>query len=138
MDMNDRECSRKGEHSSWRLLPMALAFLVGGAWAQEPDERAPASEPVAATADEPAKPAAPPIKLYLGSAKDLLPQSKWDTILAAQPSDADEGDLPTLGYQEDVQVEGSRAAPKVPGGIAGLFWALRHPSQAWRVFAPNR
>jgi hypothetical protein len=138
--MNDRECSRKGGHSSWRLLCVVLAVLASGAWAQEsPDAPKPSSEavpaaPPAAKAETPTPSA--PINLYLGSAKDLLPQSRWDTILAAQPADEDEGDLPSLGHQEDVQVEGSRAAPKVPSGIAGLFWALRHPTQAWRAFAP--
>ncbi len=42
---------------------------------------------------------------------------------------------------EEVEVEGrrSKAAPRtpiVPGGIAAPFWALAHPTQAWRILAP--
>lgn len=40
--------------------------------------------------------------------------------------------------QEDgtVSVKGEQAAPDVPGGFGALWWALNHPSQAWRIFAP--
>jgi hypothetical protein len=121
---------------------VALLLYLSGAWAQEPpSEPKPADTPVVAPADAKDKPpeSSPPIDLYLGSVKELLPQGKWDTILAVQPTDAaEEGDLPDLGHGEDVQVEGERTAPKVPSGIAGLFWAMRHPTQAWRVFAPAR
>ena len=140
--MNDDACSGTGRHSSRRILAMALLLYLSGAWAQEPRaEPKPAATPVTAPADAPDKPVEipPPLDLYLGSVKDLLPQSKWDTILAVQPGDsAEEGDLPSLGHNEDIQVEGQRVAPKVPSGIAGLFWAMRHPTQAWRVFAPAR
>ena len=42
---------------------------------------------------------------------------------------------------EEVEVEGSRGqplpgTPDVPGGIFAPFWALAHPPQAWRIFAP--
>jgi hypothetical protein len=58
-------------------------------------------------------------------------------MVASQVTDpADEGDLPALGHDADVEVEGKRRAPNVPGGFAGLFWALRHPTQAWRIFTP--
>jgi hypothetical protein len=40
--------------------------------------------------------------------------------------------------QEDgtVAVKGEKTAPDVPGGFGALWWALNHPSQAWRIFAP--
>ena len=155
--MSDRASFEKGSHSSRHLLPVALLLLpFCGARAEEPPALAPAeasnAEPAAApaaTATHPGPEAssasavklpvdtARSINLYLGSAKELLPPEQWDTIVAAQPTDsAEEGDLPSLGRDEDVQVEGSRAAPKVPSGFGGLFWALRHPAQAWRIFAP--
>jgi hypothetical protein len=42
---------------------------------------------------------------------------------------------------EEVEVEGARVAPpaftpRVWPGIAAPFWALFHPTQAWRIFAP--
>ncbi len=37
---------------------------------------------------------------------------------------------------ETVAIKGERSAPDVPGGFGALWWALNHPSQAWRLFAP--
>jgi hypothetical protein len=42
---------------------------------------------------------------------------------------------------EEVEVEGARvprptATPRVWPAIAAPFWALLHPTQAWRIFAP--
>jgi len=42
---------------------------------------------------------------------------------------------------EGVEVEGARVprstfTPRVWPGIAAPFWALFHPTQAWRIFAP--
>jgi hypothetical protein len=37
---------------------------------------------------------------------------------------------------ETVQVKGEKDAPDVPGGFGALWWALNHPSQAWRILAP--
>lgn len=42
---------------------------------------------------------------------------------------------------ERVEVEGARVpppqfTPKVWSGIGAPFWALLHPTQAWRIFAP--
>jgi hypothetical protein len=43
---------------------------------------------------------------------------------------------------ERIEVEGARvppppsATPEVWGGIGAPFWALFHPTQAWRIFAP--
>lgn len=50
--------------------------------------------------------------------------------------------LPTEDQQEQaeegttVQVKGPEDTPNVPGGFGALWWALRHPSQAWRIFTP--
>ncbi|MGH8137746.1 MAG: hypothetical protein ACREVV_06060 [Steroidobacteraceae bacterium] len=50
--------------------------------------------------------------------------------------------LPTREQQaqsedsETVQVKGATNAPDVPGGFGALWWALKHPTQAWRIFAP--
>lgn len=42
---------------------------------------------------------------------------------------------------EEIEVEGARVppptfTPRVWRGIAAPFWALLHPTQAWRIFAP--
>lgn len=40
---------------------------------------------------------------------------------------------------EEVEVEGERNIPTTPQAWPGLlapFWAMAHPTQAWRIFAP--
>lgn len=50
--------------------------------------------------------------------------------------------LPTEDQQEQqtdaatVEVRTDPDSPNVPGGFGALFWALRHPTQAWRIFTP--
>ena len=50
--------------------------------------------------------------------------------------------LPTADQQaqaeesDTVQVKGTPNTPDVPGGFGALWWALNHPTQAWRIFAP--
>lgn len=160
--MSDRLRSGSGTHSSRHLVLLALltwaAVAAGQEAGQEVSKEAAAPSPHAAVAAASAAPApaaaesavakssqpdskpttiSPPLQLYLGSAKDLLRQEQWDTIVASQATDpADEDDLPALGHDADVEVEGKRRAPNVPGGFGGLFWALRHPTQAWRIFVP--
>lgn len=49
--------------------------------------------------------------------------------------------LPADG--DDVTIESRRNPPPdpakqpVPGGLAAPAWAVRHPTQAWRIFAPD-
>ena len=50
--------------------------------------------------------------------------------------------LPTIDEQIEsqesttVSVKGEAPAPDVPGGFGALWWAVRHPSDAWRIFTP--
>jgi hypothetical protein len=54
--------------------------------------------------------------------KEPLPTN--DQIVETQESD-------TVNVQTDKGVP-----PDVPGGFGALWWALNHPSQAWRILAP--
>jgi hypothetical protein len=38
--------------------------------------------------------------------------------------------------EQQVRVEGARPDVYVPGGLASLPWAIRNPTQAWRIFLP--
>jgi hypothetical protein len=60
----------------------------------------------------------------------VVPQSELQTALP----DPDEPK-----YDEPlVKVEGERGVPvDVPVGIMSLPWAVRHPTQAWRIFLPS-
>jgi hypothetical protein len=37
---------------------------------------------------------------------------------------------------QTVAVKGEGPPPDVPGGFGAIWWALNHPSQAWRILAP--
>lgn len=37
---------------------------------------------------------------------------------------------------DTVQVKSAKNTPDVPGGILSVFWAMWHPTQAWRIVAP--
>ena len=37
---------------------------------------------------------------------------------------------------DTVEVEGRRPAVDVPSGLLAIPWAIRHPTQSWRIFAP--
>jgi hypothetical protein len=60
----------------------------------------------------------------------VLPRNELETILP----DPDE-----LRLDEPlVKVEGERGVPvNVPVGIMSLPWAVRHPTQFWRIFLPS-
>jgi len=37
---------------------------------------------------------------------------------------------------ETVKVKATNVPPDVPVGLGALWWALRHPSQAWKILTP--
>ena len=89
----------------------------------------------AAEADADDKPtAAPPPKpldLRPPDITKLYTPRQLDRLIAKMESD----------NIEEIEVEGARVpaptfTPRVWSGIAAPFWALFHPTQAWRIFAP--
>jgi hypothetical protein len=50
-------------------------------------------------------------------------------------SDFDDAEAVTIAATPLTLEETPEAQPS-PGGIAALYWAARHPAQAWRVFLP--
>jgi hypothetical protein len=62
--------------------------------------------------------------------RKVMPSEELNTPLP-EPNEAD-----TVNVPETVQVKGSSPAPEVPGGILSVFWALWHPTQAWRIVTP--
>jgi hypothetical protein len=51
------------------------------------------------------------------------------------PSNSDEAEAVTIAAAP-MRVEEEPDAQPPPGGIASLYWAARHPTQAWRIFLP--
>jgi hypothetical protein len=37
---------------------------------------------------------------------------------------------------QTVAVKGESPGPEVPGGFGAIWWALNHPSNAWKIFLP--
>lgn len=92
----------------------------------------------ASLAAEPEKPAAKPLDLKLPDITQLFTQEQINRILSGIR------DPDTI---EEVEVEGLRrraplpntpviSSPLVSSGIFSPFWALAHPTQAWRILAP--
>lgn len=89
-------------------------------------------------AAEPEPTAAKPLDLKLPDITQLFTQEQINRILAGTR------DPDTI---EEVEVEGLRrrarppntpviSSPLVSAGLFSPFWALAHPTQAWRIFAP--
>jgi hypothetical protein len=53
----------------------------------------------------------------------------------AIPSNSDEAQAVTIAAAT-LRAEEEPDAQPPPGGIASLYWAARHPTQAWRIFLP--
>ena len=86
-----------------------------------------------AQAPDPSMRAAHRLNLRLPDITTILSQEQIDSVLSKV------ADRDTL---EEVEVEGSRlqhvipATPDIWPGIAAPVWALLHPLQSWRIFAP--
>jgi hypothetical protein len=86
----------------------------------------------AAKAEDKAPAAAPkPLDLRAPDITKLYTPRQLDRLIAKMESD----------NIEEIEVEGARVpaptfTPRVWPGIAAPFWALFHPTQAWRILAP--
>lgn len=106
------------------VLAMGVTQTVA---AEEPDA-ATASAP---SADEPAAPANDDLDLRAPSLHELYTEEQIEGLLAKARNE--EG--------SDVEVESTRerpptVTPEIWPAIAAPFWALLHPSEAWRIFFP--
>ncbi len=114
----------------WLLLAPGSPWLAS-AWAADAP-RPPVASSAAPSVTTPA--AAPvarrPLDLRAPDVRRLLPAEQWR--------------YPLPGDDDSVTIESRRNAPppdpeksEVPGGIVAPFWALRHPTKAWRIFVPD-
>lgn len=69
------------------------------------------------------------LDLRLGNIRRYVPEQLWAS--------------PLPGEMEAVEVVGRPGTPDmaetrpVPGGLGGLWWAVRRPGQAWRLLLPD-
>jgi hypothetical protein len=88
-------------------------------------------------------------------AQDASPSASTSAPTTAPRLDLRKGDLrrfippeqlyePWTAELDEIVVQSRRRAPPdipenraVPGGLAGLFWAARQPTEAWRLLVPD-
>jgi hypothetical protein len=73
---------------------------------------------------------------------DLRPPDLHGILLTQSPQSippADEEDAPTFVIVGAPQLEEMESHTHVPQtGIGSLYWALRHPTRAWRILLPEQ
>lgn len=120
-----------------------VAWLIcAGVRAAEPatGEVAPAAPTRAATAPSPAKPAAAPatpapfkrLDLRIGDVRNYMTPEEYLALITGREEERN-----TIVVQANVPLLPMKSELDVPGGIIAPFWALAHPTQAWRLFLPD-
>lgn len=120
---------------------LAILTVAGAAMAAESDAKhvkavtpaASSATPASAASTAAAPSARKPLDLRIGNVRNYMMPRDYRAALGAP--DADEN---------TVVVEGQRSLPiqskqPIPGGFPplALWWALRHPSNSWRILVPD-
>jgi len=110
----------------------ALLLISIVAVAQVTQAEPPAPKNTKAMQRAPLNQAPRKLDLRLPDITTIFPQEMIDQVLSKTR------DRDTI---EEVEVEGVRTrivpgTPAIPSGWFSPFWALAHPSEAWRIFAP--
>lgn len=113
---------------------MNRGFLVIAAWSIF--AIAHAADPPAGPVKAPRNPAAgtpraEPLNLRIGHIRNYMTPEEFRAL----STPIDESD--TVVVQANAPMLPMKSALDVPGGILAPFWALAHPSQAWRLFLPD-
>jgi hypothetical protein len=122
----------------WPIYPMLVLSAVAGAAepAAAPAKRAPAALPAAAAPaaiPEKASPAPPKrLDLRVGDVRNYMTPEEFRALITGREEDRN-----TIVVQAEVPLLPMKSELDVPGGIIAPFWALAHPTQAWRLFLPD-
>jgi hypothetical protein len=71
-----------------------------------------------------------PLDLTTPDIRTVVPAEELKEPLPTEEQQAQAED------SDSVEVKSAEDTPDVPGGFGALWWALRHPTQAWRIFTP--
>jgi len=120
-------------------LVVALAACAA-AEAAEPTAVVPPTQPAVAPAAAPA-PAVPnpkpalqkPLDLRIGDVRKYMMPNEFRAAL--DEPDADKNTIVVEAQRELLPVTYERPIPMGP--LLPLFWALRHPTESWRIFLPD-
>ena len=124
---------------------LALALLVCGvveaadppvhaAPAQSPPHPArstPASAAVQSARQSTDSPPAKPLDLRVGDVRKYMMPREFQSALGAPDAEAN-----TVIVQGQREVVPMRMVEDVPGGLAALWYGVKDPKNAWRIFAP--
>ena len=108
-------------------------MLAGLAQAAEPASVRDAAPDPAATASSPAASTPPkPLDLRLGDIRRYITPEDYRALMGAPAMEAN-----TVIVQADAPLLPVKSSQPIPGGIMAPFWALAHPTQAWRLLVPD-
>lgn len=125
-EQQNRAMSFIGRFGSILLaVPASALLLAVAANAAEPAEPTP-DQPQAAAAGE------KPLDLRAPDITELYSQDEIKRFLAR----AVDPDIEEVEVEDARTHEAPPASPEVWGAIAAPFWAILHPTQAWRIIAP--
>lgn len=118
-----------------RFSVVVLGMLLGAAAeAADPPARPVPLEPTAAPSTTPAAKAPPitkPLDLRVGNIRSYMTPEEFRALSGP----VDESN--TVIVKADAPLVPMRSELDVPGGIIAPFWALAHPTKAWRIFLPD-
>lgn len=122
----------------WSTYLTLAICAAAGAVEPAPGQAAPVAPARASAPSAPAKPAAKPpapvkrLDLRVGDVRNYMTPEEFQALINGR-----EDERNTIVVQADAPLAPMRSDLDVPGGIIAPFWALAHPTQAWRLFLPD-
>lgn len=111
------------------LLSTAALLAAGSAGALADDPPQPPKPPHHATAASAAPAPKRALDLSAPPVNHVLTRAEMQSLVA-EPEDEN------APPPDDVTVSGAHLVEPIPGGVMAIPWALLHPLEAWRIFAP--
>ncbi len=127
----------------WPIYPVLVLSVAAGAAEPAPAPNlgvAPASAQVRGPATRGPSPSAvdaPPaparrLDLRVGDIRKYMTPEEFRALITGREEDRN-----TIVVQADAPLLPMKSELDVPGGILAPFWALAHPTSAWRLFLPD-
>ena len=116
------------------VLPTVLIWAAVAQAADPPAAPAPAEaapQPTLTTLLPKPRTDAKPLNLRVGSIRSYMTPEEF-RALSDPPDEAN-----TIIVSADAPLVPMKSELDVPGGILAPFWALAHPTKAWRLFLPD-
>jgi hypothetical protein len=111
-------------------IGIALSLFAVSGMAEPPQRHSAAPRQGAPVKPGAASPA--PLKLQIGDVRKYMMPNEYRAAVNAP--DPDKGTIVVEGRRELLPMKSQQP---VPGGLIAPFWAIAHPTQAWRVLVPD-